>query len=55
MQLETGYYLIYGKGALRQAKVKAFRDWILGQMSTFRDKKIEAAAKPGAARGEGTV
>jgi LysR family glycine cleavage system transcriptional activator len=41
--LETGYYLIYGKGALRQAKVKAFRDWIVGQMATFRDK----AAAPG--------
>ena len=39
--LETGYYLIYGKGALRQAKVKAFRDWILNQMAAFRDKSKE--------------
>jgi len=40
--LETGYYLIYGKGALRQAKVKAFRDWILGQMSAFQAKQAGA-------------
>lgn len=40
--LETGYYLIYGKGALRQAKVKAFRDWIQGQMLAFQAKQSGA-------------
>lgn len=40
--LETGYYLIYGKGGLRQAKVKAFRDWILAQMSAFQTKHVDA-------------
>jgi LysR family glycine cleavage system transcriptional activator len=43
VMLETGYYLIYGKGALRQAKVKAFRDWIMGQMTAFREKSAATA------------
>ena len=37
--LETGYYLIHGKGALRQAKVSAFRDWMLGQMAAFQETR----------------
>lgn len=34
--LDTGYYLIYGKGGMKQAKVKAFRDWVFAQMTAFR-------------------
>lgn len=34
--LDTGYYLIYGKGGLKQAKVKAFRDWVFAQMAAFQ-------------------
>lgn len=34
--LDTGYYVIYGKGGLKQAKVKAFRDWVFAQMTAFR-------------------
>jgi LysR family glycine cleavage system transcriptional activator len=29
--LDTGYWVVYGKGALRQPKVKAFRDWVMEQ------------------------
>jgi LysR family glycine cleavage system transcriptional activator len=39
VRLETGYYVIYGKGGLRQAKIRAFRDWVLGQISAFREEK----------------
>ena len=34
--LDTGYYVIYGKGGMKQAKVKAFRDWVFAQMTAFR-------------------
>ena len=31
VDLDTGYWVVYGKGALRQPKVKAFRDWVMEQ------------------------
>lgn len=35
VKLETGYYIVYGKGALKQPKIKAFRDWLLDQIRAF--------------------
>ncbi|MBL8708973.1 MAG: transcriptional regulator GcvA [Rhodospirillaceae bacterium] len=43
VKLDTGYYLIYGKGALRQTKVKAFRDWIVAQIEEFQRKEAAGA------------
>jgi len=33
LKLETGYYLVYGPGALKRPKIKAFRDWMFDQMA----------------------
>lgn len=38
--LETGYYLAYAMGALRQPKIMAFRGWIHEQMRQFHDPEM---------------
>jgi LysR family glycine cleavage system transcriptional activator len=44
------YYVVYPEGALRQRKVKAFRDWLFEEMETDR-RNVSAA--PLAARASG--
>ena len=31
VDLKTGYWVVYGKGALNQPKIRAFRDWVMEQ------------------------
>ena len=31
VKTDTGYWVVYGKGALKQPKIKAFRDWVMAQ------------------------
>lgn len=31
VDLQTGYWVVYGKGALNQPKIRAFRDWVMEQ------------------------
>jgi LysR family glycine cleavage system transcriptional activator len=33
VETDTGYWIVYSKGALNQPKIKAFRDWLMGQAS----------------------
>lgn len=35
LQLDTGYFLVYGPGALKRPKIKAFRDWMVAQVGSF--------------------
>ena len=35
LKLETGYYLVYGPGALKRPKIKAFRDWMFDHMASL--------------------
>ncbi len=40
LKLETGYFLVYGQGALRRPKIKAFRDWVFDQMAGLIDPMV---------------
>lgn len=37
----SSYYVVYLEGALRQAKVRAFRDWLLEEMAADRERAGE--------------
>jgi len=42
VQTDTGYWIVYTKGALKQPKVKAFRDWLMEQASGHYETCKEA-------------
>ena len=35
LNLETGYFVVYGPGALKRPKIKAFRDWVMEQVGSL--------------------
>jgi LysR family glycine cleavage system transcriptional activator len=34
--LDTGYYVVYVRDALKRPKIRAFRDWVMEQVAPFR-------------------
>jgi LysR family glycine cleavage system transcriptional activator len=34
--LDTGYYVVYVRDALKRPKIRAFRDWVVDQVAPFR-------------------
>ena len=45
--LDTAYYVVYVRDALKRPKIRAFRDWLVDQTAPLRD----AQAKPGVTAG----
>ena len=45
MPLDTGYYVVYVRDALKRPKIRAFRDWLMEQIAPLRDAM---SAKSGA-------
>lgn len=45
VQLDTGYYVVYARGALKRPKVKAFRDWLIEQIEPIREEDARDRAE----------
>ena len=50
--LDTGYYVVYVRDALKRPKIKAFRDWVMEQVAPFRAEMSPEQEKLGAALGQ---
>jgi LysR family glycine cleavage system transcriptional activator len=44
VSLDTGYYVVYARDALKRAKIHAFRDWLMEQVAPYRQPAAEPAA-----------
>jgi LysR family glycine cleavage system transcriptional activator len=42
ISLDTAYYIVYARDALKRPKIRAFRDWLVEQIAPFRDGGIAA-------------
>jgi len=40
LTLETGYFLVYGKNALKNARLRVFRDWLFAQAEEVRQSAL---------------
>jgi len=49
--LDTGYYVVYVRDALKRPKIKAFRDWVMDQVAPFRAEMSPDEEQRGAALG----
>ena len=43
--LDTGYYVVYVRDALKRPKIRAFRDWVVDQVAPFRAEMSPQDAK----------
>jgi LysR family glycine cleavage system transcriptional activator len=43
ISLDTAYYVVYVRDALKRPKIRAFRDWLVDQIAPFRDGGMAAA------------
>jgi LysR family glycine cleavage system transcriptional activator len=50
--LDTGYYVVYVRDALKRPKIKAFRDWVMDQVAPFRAEMSPESEKLGEAMGQ---
>jgi LysR family glycine cleavage system transcriptional activator len=50
--LDTGYYVVYVRDALKRPKIKAFRDWVMDQVAPFRAEMSPEREKLGEALGK---
>jgi LysR family glycine cleavage system transcriptional activator len=50
--LDTGYYVVYVRDALKRPKIKAFRDWVMDQVAPFRAEMSPESEKLGEALGQ---
>jgi LysR family glycine cleavage system transcriptional activator len=50
--LDTGYYVVYVRDALKRPKIKAFRDWVMDQVAPFRAEMSPEREKLGEALGQ---
>jgi LysR family glycine cleavage system transcriptional activator len=50
--LDTGYYVVYVRDALKRPKIKAFRDWVVDQVAPFRAEMSSESEKLGEALGQ---
>ncbi len=51
--LDTGYYVVYVRDALKRPKIRAFRDWVIDQVAPFRAEMSpegDASARSSVAR-----
>jgi LysR family glycine cleavage system transcriptional activator len=46
--LDTGYYVVYVRDALKRPKIRAFRDWVMDQVAPFR-AEMSSDTSPGRA------
>jgi LysR family glycine cleavage system transcriptional activator len=42
ISLDTAYYIVYGRDALKRPKIRVFRDWLVDQIAPFRDGGMAA-------------
>jgi LysR family glycine cleavage system transcriptional activator len=47
ISLDTAYYVVYVRDALKRQKIRAFRDWLVEQIAPFRDGGMAAADQTG--------
>lgn len=47
ISLDTAYYIVYVRDALKRQKIRAFRDWLVEQIAPFRDGGMAAADPTG--------
>jgi LysR family glycine cleavage system transcriptional activator len=47
ISLDTAYYIVYVRDALKRAKIRAFRDWLVDQIAPFRDGGTAAVTPAG--------
>jgi LysR family glycine cleavage system transcriptional activator len=50
--LDTGYYVVYVRDALKRPKIKAFRDWVMDQVAPFRAEMSPEREKLGEELGQ---
>ena len=50
--LDTGYYVVYVRDALKRPKIRAFRDWVMDQVAPFRAEMSPEQEKSGEALGK---
>ncbi|MDQ7249315.1 transcriptional regulator GcvA [Dongia sedimenti] len=50
--LDTGYYVVYVRDALKRPKIRAFRDWVMDQVAPFRAEMSPEQEKRGEALGK---
>ncbi len=50
--LDTGYYVVYVRDALKRPKIKAFRDWVMDQVAPFRAEMSPEPEQLGEALGQ---
>ena len=50
--LDTGYYVVYVRDALKRPKIKAFRDWVMDQVAPFRAEMSPENEKLGETLGQ---
>jgi LysR family glycine cleavage system transcriptional activator len=44
ISLDTAYYIVYGRDALKRPKIRVFRDWLVDQIAPFRDGGMAAGS-----------
>jgi len=42
ISLDTAYYIVYARDALKRQKIRVFRDWLVDQIAPFRDGGMAA-------------
>jgi len=47
VSLDTAYYVVYVRDALKRQKIRAFRDWLVEQIAPFREAGIAVADSSG--------
>jgi LysR family glycine cleavage system transcriptional activator len=50
--LDTGYYVVYVRDALKRPKIRAFRDWVMDQVAPFRAEMSPEQEGRGEAMGQ---